>query len=301
MEKLTLYFIFVTIFFFYMKNVFFFCFCTLFLLACDKAEQVPSYIYIKPFVLNTDAATQGLNTQKITEAWVYADDELLGAFKLPAEVAILRSGNSKITLFAGVRDNGSIDKPNFYYHYAPYAVDKNLIAGKTDTIAPVVVYAKNLIFKWLEDFESPLNSLSTDADTDKTTNAVFVNTDVKYGKKCIALNVTKDHPLMSVTTKSTFEKLPNNRMYIEMDYKGDIPIIVELYGSSSSGLEFVEAATFKDKNEWNKAYINFSSKISAKFTSYNVIFTAVLPLDANGKPIKDAGEVRLDNLKLIHP
>ncbi len=284
-----------------MKNILFFCFCILFLLACDKAEQVPSYIYVKPFSLNTDAATQGLNTEKITEAWAYADDELLGAFKLPAEIPILKSGNAKITLFAGVHDNGSIDKPNFYYHYEPFVVDKNLIPNKTDTISPVVKYVKNLIFKWLEDFESPLNSLNVDADMDKTTSAVFVNTDVKYGKKCLSLQVNKDHQLMSVTTKMPFEKLPNNRTYIEMDYKGDIPIIVELYGLNTSGLEFIDAATFKSKTEWNKAYINFSTQINAKYTSYNVIFTAALPLDANGKPVKDAGEVRLDNLKLIHP
>lgn len=284
-----------------MKNFIFFCFSIFFLLACDKAEQVPSYVYIKPFVLNTDAATQGFNTQKITEAWVYADDELLGAFKLPAEIPILKTGNTKITVFAGIHDNGSIDDPNFYYHYTPFTVDKNLSSTKTDTIFPVVTYSKGLIFRWLEDFESALSSLSTDADTDKATSAIFVNTDVKYGNKCTALKVTKDHPLLSVTTKNTFDKLPNNRMYIEMDYKGDIPIIVELYGLNSTGVEFIEAANFKEKNEWNKAYINFSSKISAKFTSYNVIFTAALPLDANGKPIKDAGEVRLDNLKLIHP
>jgi hypothetical protein len=272
------------------------------ILGCDKPEKIPSYIYIKPFTLTTDPLKEGLNTQKITEVWLYADDVLLGAFKLPAEVPILKEGNVTLTAFAGVRDNGSIDAPNLYFHYLPYTIAKNLIPAKTDTIYPTTTYAKGLQFRLLEDFEGSVSSINNDVDNDKKTNAKVTTIGAKYGKSCLLLKVDKDHPIMSVTTDMPFENLKaNNRTYMEMDYNGDIPILVEFYGVTNSGVQFIDAATFKDKNEWNKAYINFSKLITSSYSRYSINFTAALPLDANNKFTKDNGEVRLDNIKLIHP
>lgn len=274
-----------------------------FYISCNKPEQVPAYIYIKPFSLKTDAATEGANTTKITDAWVYSEDVLLGAFTLPAEIPVLREGDTKITVFAGVRNNGNNASPTEYFNYVPFAVQKKLISTQTDTIFPTTTYSKDLTFRWLEDFEGSINSLNNNVDKDDSTNVTVTSVDIKYGKKCALFKINKNHPIMAATSQFPFDKIPSNsRIYLELDYKADVPILVEIYGiASSSNQQLLDAATFREKSDWNKTYINFSKNITNSFTSYSFVFSAIMPKDANGQYTKDNGEARIDNIKLVYP
>jgi hypothetical protein len=271
--------------------------------SCDKKEQVPAYLHIKSFSLKTIPSKEGENSLKAPDAWVYYGGNLLGAFTLPADVPILAEGNSEISIVAGVRDNGDNSTPNEYFHYQPIKVQKTLIAGKFDTVAPVLEYDKTIKFRWMEDFESNLNSLSNNVDSDPVTSIKVTSVGAKYGKFCGLLAVDKDHPIVSVASQTLYDKLPQkNRVYVEIDYKSDVPLLVELYGVEKNGTpKFLDSANFRDRSEWNKAYVNFSKSVNTTFDLYQVVFTAILPLDSNGKPMKDSGEVRVDNLKLIHP
>lgn len=274
-------------------------FCT----ACNKPEQVPAYIYIKPFSLTTDAAKEGANTSKIIDAWVYSGDVLLGAFTLPAEIPVLNEGDTKITVFPGIRNNGNNASPTEYFNYLPFSIQKKLVPAKTDTISPTTSYDKNLVFKWIEDFENTVNTLNTNVDKDDSTGIAVTGIDVKYGSRCALLKVDKKHPLMSVTTQFPFENVPqNSRVYIEMDYKCSVPIFVEIYGFANGITpKLLEAVSFKEKSEWNKVYLNFSKNIKSAYTSYNFVFSALLPTDINGQYINEKGEARIDNLKLVFP
>ncbi len=51
----------------------------------DDASLVPSYLYIEKIGLNTQYE-QGTASHKITDAWVYVDETLIGAFELPATI-----------------------------------------------------------------------------------------------------------------------------------------------------------------------------------------------------------------------
>ena len=62
-------------------------FALIFMSSCElynPAEPTPAYIHIDKFILNTAYLTEGSNSHKITDAWVYIDDQLLGCFELPA-------------------------------------------------------------------------------------------------------------------------------------------------------------------------------------------------------------------------
>ena len=272
-------------------------------IGCNKPEQVPAYIYLKHFSLTTDIATEGANTAKITDAWVYSEDVLLGAFTLPAEIPVLREGDTKITIFPGIRNNGNNASPTEYFNYVPFAIDKKLVPTKTDTIFPTTTYTKTLTFRWLEDFEGSINTLNNNVDQDDSTNIAVTGIDVKYGKKCALFQVDKKHPVMAVTSQFPYDKIPtNSRIYVEMDYKSDVPILVEIYGiASASNQQLLDAATFREKSEWNKTYINFSKNIINNYVSYSIVFSAVIPIDANGQYTKDKGEARIDNIKLVYP
>ena len=287
-----------------MKNIIFFTIASLsiFCAGCDKSEQVPAYISVQSFALNTDA-NEGANSTKILDVWAYSNDVFLGAFTLPTEIPVLSEGDTKITLFAGIRNNGSNATPTEYFHYLPFTVTKKLTAGKTEIINPVTTYDKNLTFRWIEDFESNSSTFNKNVDQYDSTSVNVTAVDVKYGKKCALLKVDKKYPVMAVTTQTPFDKMPtNSRVYLEMDYKCDVPIVVEFYGlNPSSNQKLLDAVTFKEKSEWNKVYINFTKNITNNYAAYSYVVTAFLPSDAAGQFTKDKGEARVDNLKLIYP
>jgi len=49
----------------------------------NPAEPIPSYIHIDKIDLTTDYSSQGTSSNKITDAWIYVDNELIGAFEMP--------------------------------------------------------------------------------------------------------------------------------------------------------------------------------------------------------------------------
>ena len=53
------------------------------LMSCEQeTQEIPSYIKINEYSLYT-TASQGSNSENISDIWVYADDQLIGTFELP--------------------------------------------------------------------------------------------------------------------------------------------------------------------------------------------------------------------------
>lgn len=271
--------------------------------ACDKPEEVPSYIYIKPFALTTDPATEGEASSKITEGWVYFNNNLIGAYAIPGEVPVPSTGKTDIVVFPMVRNNGSSATPAIYSLYNRYDASLNLSAGKTDTIYPRTSYVKDLTFAWLEDFETK-NSLNFIAGADTANTFKISTTGVKYGKKCGLFQVSGPNDSLSVTTPTTFKDIPYlGNVYLEVDYQGTAALRVDLLGNSINGSRGLEYAAFQPKTEWNKAYIKFRFKDydPIQYPSFNFIFSAQIPTDASGKQLLKKADLKIDNIKLVYP
>ncbi|MDQ3048944.1 MAG: hypothetical protein M3R27_15445, partial [Bacteroidota bacterium] len=81
----------------------------LFLSSCEiynPAEQIPAYIRVEKFILTTDNFSQGSNSHKITDVWVYVDEILVGCFELPVTIPVLYEGSHQVKLRAGIKVNG---------------------------------------------------------------------------------------------------------------------------------------------------------------------------------------------------
>ena len=89
---------------------------------CDKEEQIPSYIYISEFVLYTKNTNFGSNSHDFVDAWVYANNKLIGVFELPATIPILESGSKQLTIIAGIRKNGLYYEREAYPFLKPYDI-----------------------------------------------------------------------------------------------------------------------------------------------------------------------------------
>ena len=114
--------------------------------SCDiinPKEQVPSYIGIYDISLlvpSQDEGVFGSDSENITDVWLYTDNQLIGAFELPAVIPVLYEGMQNIKAYAGIKVNGISNSREIYPFYSYYEINMELIPGAVNTITPVVKY-----------------------------------------------------------------------------------------------------------------------------------------------------------------
>ena len=276
-------------------------FCTigLFLLGCklDQEEKLPAYIHVPSVEVNTQA-NQGVNSENITEVWVYANNNLLGAFSLPATVPILESGLTSIEIFPGIRDNGINSTPELYSLLETIKLDLDLVETQVDTIRPNFSYKSICEFVLVESFE--LGHVFTfDQDENLATNLVATDREAQAGLRSGWINLTQDESFIQVANDLKFNDIPTNGapVYLELDYKNDIEFSVGLIGNDPSiGSAAQVIVTLREQENWNKVYINLTEQLQlSQLESYQILFQANLTSDG-----PEEGNIFLDNVKLIH-
>lgn len=119
----------------------------------NPAEPTPSYIQIDTIKLTTDITTQGSASHKIVDAWVYVDNQAVGAYEMPCKIPVLASGQHTIYIQGGILLNG-INATHLQYPYYKF-VDKTvtLKPGEVVNIDNLTTsYIDNLTFPLMEDF-----------------------------------------------------------------------------------------------------------------------------------------------------
>lgn len=117
-------------------------FATLVIQGCDiinPKEKEPAYLYIPSFTFAANL-DQGTSSEAITEVWVYANDQNLGVYDLPAKIPILDLGTSDIRIFAGIKSNGISNTRIRYPFYAPFDTTLSISAFEIDTLIPNFSY-----------------------------------------------------------------------------------------------------------------------------------------------------------------
>ncbi len=263
----------------------------------NPVEQIPAYIEIESIDLQTNSNTQGSNSAKITEATVFAGPDLIGVFPLPARVPILASGSTEINIDAGIRDNGISASPVIYPYYDRYTTTVDLVEGEIVSIQPTVTYLDNLSFLLLEDFEDG-HFINDDRDANTNTQIVLSEVDAFEGQSGV-IHLDTDNPIVEVATSISFEDIPTTgavAIYLELNYKTNIPFGIGVIGLDISGLEEVYYSHgLNTIDSWNKVYINLTEVISnSRLESYQIGFAAQLPDGTS------TGTIQLDNVKLLH-
>ncbi len=274
------------------------------LFGCKGAdEKIPAYIYIKPFALTT-TAEQGSASSSITEGWVYINQEFIGAYSLPATVPFLSDGQTRITIFPGVHENGLAEFPNIYDFYQQFEVNKVVTPAKVDTLAPSTTYYPNTAFASVENFEA------SNSFTYKTASVggkmILSNVGALEGKSCGLIKLQAKDTIYATSAGSVnvMKNVLNNGSpsYVELNYSSDVDIEVGMNGiDKNSGQEVYQSiAFFKGKKEWRKIYVNLRNVIfDNRYSAYRLVLSASLPI-ANGKVSQDAGEARFDNIKVVY-
>ncbi len=264
---------------------------SLFSNGCGKENAVPAYVHIPSFSLTTKSG-EGTNSHKITDAWVYVDGQINGVFQMPVTLPITELGQHEITVFAGIRNNGTRSNPIINPFFEAYKINLNLSAGKVDTLRPKTAYIANTQFKMMENFES--GNIFT-VDRDKNATLRFTNVDNGFEGKSGQIVLTKANPIMekASSTKAQLSDSAEN-IYLEMNYKTQAELTVGLVGSDNLG----DISTFKitlfPTKEWNKTYINLTNEAKdLKKKDFQIVIRSVLP------DTLSTATILIDNVKLI--
>lgn len=263
----------------------------------NPEEEIPSYIHIDSISLVTNSALQGSNSNKITDAWIYIDDQLIGAFELPVTFPVLVEGRHQIKVRAGIKMNGIAATRIRYPFYGFYLQDIDLSREKITKVDPVVNYSSVATFTWMENFENPGISISTSINSDTTFQKTQLSSEVFEGTTAMAVYLDESHPFFECISSSGYD-LPKagDDVFLEMNYKSNNPFSIGIYAHKPSGTKQTEALIINPSDSWNKIYISLTSVVSGEpdATGYS-IYLGMVKESSVANPT-----LLIDNIKLVN-
>lgn len=270
-----------------------------FLQSCNiinPAEQVPTYLKIDSFrVTSNDMNKTGSTHSKITSVWVYADNALIGAYDLPANVPVPVNSNSFITLSPGITYSGLKSFQVIYPFYSNDTFILKAAPGKTYNRTATVQYTEAAQFQWKEDFETGNTFLKMyDYKTEDTSMVRSTDaTKVFEGGGSGYIYLTKQKP-NSENINNKDIPVKNGEAYIEVNYKCNTAFEIGLQTTKSGQTYNEYIGGVKANENWSKIYIGVQTFIGThNATTVRMLLKAKLPDGAS-----DA-YVLIDNIKLI--
>lgn len=259
--------------------------------SCKKMpnDGIPFYMQIDTAVVITNNSTEGANSHNITDVWVEANTDNLGAYKMPCNFPVLQENSTRFTISAGIAESGQSGVRVIYPFYTVDTFSINASRQEQYTHVPTFRYKPGTQFSFTpQDFElgNGFNGLTLVADTN-----------AKYGNRCGAITVSGATDSNITATQINKYDLPEGlEIWLEVDYKSEVPFFVGFYGNYISGEVVRTPVVFVTaKPYWNKIYVKLSNYVgAARADTYNIYFEALRPIDSNG------GTVYIDNVKLLH-
>ncbi len=274
---------------------------TLFLGSCsltDSDGPIPSYLIVNDVNVSTTVA-QGAPTHNIKDIWVFADNELIGVFELPAKIPIIVDDETtNFTILPGIRNNGETGRSFIYRLMDSQDFTLSLLPGEEVERSFTFTYTENVIFDFVESFESSGHIFTLDLDDNTQTNITATSESAVAGSMSGKISLDATNNIISVATIFNYDRSQNagSDSYLEMDYKCDIPFFVGVI-YVQEGQEIIQPLlVVNPKEDWNKIYVDFTQILTSPvLENYRVYFTTDLePLNA------ESGEIYLDNLKFVH-
>jgi len=264
--------------------------------ACkDEEEALPAYLRIEPFAVD---AVGGAGWQKITDGWLYVNDEFLGGYSLPATVPILAEGEVSIQLYPGVKENGIVETPALYPFMEQFETTVTLNPTQISSIQPTTKYIPGAIFPWSVERASfnTTTLVLENRDTD-TATAFVITPDGAFEGRSVYLKVDTAHTVMEIATEAV-EDLPSSgdrQVWLEMHYRNDLRFELWLLGTDAANANEVAQPVYQflPSENWNKIYFNITEfLVSLQQEKYRLFFRVVLTGSGGGSTGQLTGEVR---------
>jgi hypothetical protein len=274
------------------------CISGLFVASCNvinPTEVTPTYIYLDStqFKVN-DALKEGSGSQKVTSAWVYFNNDLVGAFELPTKVPILATAAGQVRITAGVTYSG-LSQESQYPFFAGDTFNIQPAAGQVLHPIPTFTYVAAAKFPLKEDFET--GNTFGKLNPNNTSDTTIVRTDDKSkvfeGGGSGYIFVDGTHPTSENVSNTAFA-ITQGESYLELNYKCNTSFQVGLITSINGQIVPQYLAGVKAKESWNKIYVALS-KFTGNYPSKSYSLIIKTGLDDG----LSTGYVLLDNIKVV--
>lgn len=271
----------------------------------EGSQEIPAYIHVDTFLLTTNYEIEGAASHKITDVWLYIDNNLQGCYEMPATIPVLERGKHKITIYPGIKLNGISSTRTINPFYKPYIIEELELEEKViDTIHPSTTYyskdESTLEFAFKDDFERQIfveDSNSSDTAIIRTDRDAPERWDDEFNNSHYSGYVWLGDTINNFCFTSTeLRDLPNqgNSIFLEIDYKCTEVFEVGLYAKISQ-MEIIPLVYVNPSPTWNKIYINIGPTITdTKDAEYFKFYIAGM-IDKNSE-----AEYYFDNLKLVY-
>jgi hypothetical protein len=267
----------------------------------DPEEEAPSYIEVSEFAFDptpTSIEMDSSYSRKITDVWVYVDNEFQGAYQLPARFPVLNKGIKKILLTPVFEKNLIAATRSPYPFYKGYVTEAELKNNETISLSPTTGYFDLAQCAFCEDFNGSGISLDTSVANSALMQLLPANDPnaFEYGSGVVHLDSTNS--LFEITSNSDYE-LPGAgaAVYLELDYKCTQEMQVGLYVEKPfQELEKVPVFNINPSNNWNKIYIQLGYAVTANSNSDNfrIYFKGFK------RPDSQSDYFYFDNIKVVY-
>jgi hypothetical protein len=275
---------------------FFFASCNVF----DPPVIIPAYGHIDTIPLivpTTSVSIQGTNLSNITSAWVYVDDNPVGAFQMPCTFPIIASnGLHSVEIFPGINQDGIASMRAKYPFYTYYSTVSNLTQNTVTNFYPTVAYEPWVVYRWMVNFSkntwNPSNPPITNIAALSDTTLFLENSDVPPGTAWAGeVDLDANHTEYCGVSADSFgiPRVGGIPVYLEMNYKSNCTFAVGMY-AGMLGIP-INVVYVNPNPVWQKMYINLQSTVDNNPASgYYIYFSMQNPT---------AAYLRLANLKLL--
>lgn len=225
----------------------------------DPAEEVPSYVRINSIALQiNNSVIEGTGSQKITDAWVYVDGELIGGFEMPVSIPILKEGTHELLVLAGVKQNGLASTRAIYPYYKGWSSTITLTRGQVVEVAPVVQYYPSTNFLWMCDFDGAGTNIDDNFGAwpgrlQEITGSMAFEAESGY----VTLNA--DTTEFYAQSSSAYSFNGSYDVYLEMNYACNQGFSVGLYNTTNG--EYIPWVEIGESTSWNKIYIRLNDAL----------------------------------------
>ena len=263
-------------------------------IACNiinPAEPVPAYIKIHDPKVITLAA-QGSASENISNYWLFVNNQAEGVYNRTGNYPLIAEGTTKLAFLAGIKDNGVSNLRVVYPFYTADTITTTLNPNGTIDIYPTFRYISGTQFKVLEDFELGSVLISSNASNPLVRSSL--PEDIFEGSFSAKIKLDSITPGIELLSIDPFTlPLLGFDIYIELNYKSDVPFVVGLQSMSTSQ-KFYQW-TITPKSEWNKIYLNAKSLVNTtNNTSWKLLIYSA-PDTLTGTKY-----IYLDNVKVLH-
>ncbi len=265
----------------------------------NPAEPIPARIQLEPFDLEVEPG-QGSDRHKITDVWVYADQNFLGVFSPPVEIPYLGDDDqTQFSFHPGIRNNGRANDAIIYPMYTPFEISLTTTPGAVTQINPVTRYRSGVVFSLIADFETN-NEFIDNMDTIAVSVVTRTMNNPFEGDYSGEIVLSSEAFFIEVGNALAFGNLPTDGTpaYLEFQYKSEMEMGVGVLGISLDGQQFSKFFYLvKPSENWNMLYIELTDILEESgFPAYKILFMSLYPSNATEPELK----IQLDNIKVVH-